>query len=49
MDKLAGDKKPGWWDRVQRVRLALVAFSGEAATVADALRRILCCSAISRS
>jgi hypothetical protein len=32
--------KPSWWDRVQRVMLALVAFSDEAAKVAAALRQI---------
>jgi hypothetical protein len=39
MDKPHG--KPSWWDRVQRVMLALVALSGEAAKLADALRSIV--------
>jgi hypothetical protein len=34
-------KRPGWWDRVQRVMLALVALSGEAAKVVAALRSIV--------
>jgi hypothetical protein len=33
--------KPGWWGRTQQVMLALVALSGEAAKLADALRQII--------
>lgn len=35
-----GDKEPGWWSRVQEVAKAIVALSGDAAMVAEALRRI---------
>ncbi len=35
------DAKPGWWNRTQQVMLALVALSGEAAKLADALRQII--------
>jgi hypothetical protein len=33
--------KPDWWSRTQQVMLALVALSGEAAKLADALRQII--------
>ena len=33
--------KPGWLDRIQRVARAIVVLSGDAAKVADALRRII--------
>jgi len=33
-------RRPDWWDRAQRVMLALVTFSGEVAKVASAVRQI---------
>jgi hypothetical protein len=41
MSESTDGKKPGWWSRVQQVMVALVTLSGEAAKVADAVRRIL--------
>lgn len=39
MDKPPGNR-PGRWDRIQQVMLALVALSGDAAKMAAALRSI---------
>jgi hypothetical protein len=40
MKALHDDAKPGWWNRFQQVMAALVILSGEAAQMADALRRL---------
>jgi hypothetical protein len=40
MNKPQDNSRPSWWSRAQQIMSALVALSGDAVKVADALRRI---------